>query len=197
MTTLFAPMPTAAPATGPAGPATARRARFALARRLVRPESVLLVSGAALVPWLYVLARTLPSTARVGHWNVAWVGLDALEALGLLSTAALRRRGDDRHRLTAAATGALLVVDAWFDTVTAAPGGELAAAVAMALCAELPLAAVCTALALGRERRPTAAVTTDPVTTDQPATDQPATDRPTTDPVTTDRLTPGRRPTRR
>ncbi|WP_246618128.1 hypothetical protein [Streptomyces javensis] len=169
MTALYAPTPTAAPATGPAGSTTARRARCAPLRR-IRPEPVLLVSGAALVPWLYVLARTLPSTARVGHWNVAWVGLDALEALGLLSTAALRRRGDDRHRLTAAATGALLVVDAWFDTVTAASGGELAAAVAMALCAELPLAAVCTALALGRERRTVGA------------------DR---------RLTPGRRPTRR
>ncbi|MEE4589401.1 hypothetical protein ACFV27_00220 [Streptomyces antimycoticus] len=150
MTALCSPTPTAAPATGPG---KSRRTRPALARRLVRPQSALLVSGVALVPWLYVLARTLPSTARVGHWNVAWVGLDALEALGLLSTAALRRRGDDRHRLTAAATGALLVVDAWFDTVTAAPGGELAAAVAMALGAELPLAAVCTALALGRERR--------------------------------------------
>ncbi len=61
------------------------------------------------------------------------------------------------------------MVDAWFDTVTAAPGEELAAAVAMALCAELPLAAVCTALALGRGRR---TVRDDP------------------------RLTPGRRPTR-
>ncbi|MFI0818146.1 hypothetical protein ACH4TX_16590 [Streptomyces sp. NPDC021098] len=114
----------------------------------VRPEPVLLASGVALVPWLYVLARTLPSTARVAHWNVAWVGLDALEALGLLSTAALRMRGDDRHRLTAAATGTLLLVDAWFDTVTAASGGELACAVAMALGAELPLAALCAALAL-------------------------------------------------
>ncbi|MYU12386.1 hypothetical protein GTZ78_17200, partial [Streptomyces sp. SID8361] len=114
---------------------------------------MLLVSGAALVPWLYVLARTVPSTALVVRWNAAWVGLDALEALGLLSTAALRRRADDRHRLTAAATAALLVVDAWWDTVTAAPGGALVSAVAMAVCAELPLAALCTALALGRERR--------------------------------------------
>ncbi|WP_413101156.1 hypothetical protein [Streptomyces sp. Inha503] len=171
MTTLFAPTTATGSATAaPTGPGTSRRTRLTLARRLVRPESVLLLSGAALVPWLYVLARTLPSTARVGHWNVAWVGLDALEALGLLSTAALRRRGDDRHRLTAAATGALLVVDAWFDTVTAAPGGELVAAVAMALCAELPLAAVCTALALGGERRT--------VREDR-------------------RFTPGRRPTRR
>ncbi|MGA6160129.1 hypothetical protein ACPEIC_43170 [Stenotrophomonas sp. NPDC087984] len=150
MTALYAPAPAAAPATDAR---TARNARFALLPRRIRPESVLLASGAALLPWLYVLARTVPSTAQVGHWNVAWVGLDALEALGLLSTAALRGRGDDRHRLTAAAAGALLVVDAWFDTVTAAPGGELAMAVAMAACAELPLAALCTALALGRGRR--------------------------------------------
>ncbi|MET7761794.1 hypothetical protein [Streptomyces sp. NPDC005336] len=143
MTALYAPAPAAA---------SARTARRAWLTR-VRPESVLLVSGAALVPWLFVLAKTLPSTARVTHWNAAWVGLDALQALGLLSTAALRRRRDDRHRLTAAATGALLVVDAWFDTVTAAPGGELAMAAAMAVCAELPLAAVCAALALGGERR--------------------------------------------
>ncbi|MBD3003264.1 MULTISPECIES: hypothetical protein [unclassified Streptomyces] len=82
------------------------------------------------------------------------------------------------------------MVDAWFDTVTAAPGGELAAAVAMALCAELPLAAVCTALALGREQRPTAVATTARLTTD-PVT----TARLTADPVTTDRLIPGTRPT--
>ncbi|MEU5031061.1 hypothetical protein [Streptomyces milbemycinicus] len=113
-------------------------------------ECVLLGSGVALVPWLVVLATTLPPTAQVGHWNVAWVGLDALEAVGLVATGLLRRRGDDRHRLTAAATCALLVVDAWFDTVTAAPGAELAAALAMAVGAELPLAALCAVLALKR-----------------------------------------------
>ncbi|MEU0839358.1 hypothetical protein ABZ370_07785 [Streptomyces sp. NPDC005962] len=144
MTALYAPARPAAPT----GRTTTRRSRLAWIAR-IRPETVLLASGVALVPWLYVLARTLPSTAQVAHWNAAWVGLDALEALGLLSTAVLRRRGDDRHRLTAAATGTLLVVDAWFDTVTAASGGELAGAVAMALGAELPLAAVCAALALG------------------------------------------------
>ncbi|MDX3224381.1 hypothetical protein [Streptomyces sp. ME19-01-6] len=118
--------------------------------RRIRVEWVLLASGAALVPWLVVLATTLPPSTRVGHWNAAWVGLDALEALGLLATGLLRRRGDDRHRLTAAATCALLVVDAWFDSVTAAPGAELAAALAMAVGAELPLAAVCAVLALKR-----------------------------------------------
>ena len=145
MTALYAP---ARPGRSTSRP---RRAWITRITR-VRPEPVLIASGAALIPWLYVLARTLPSTARVTHWNVAWAGLDALEALGLLSTAVLRMRGNDRHRLTAAATGTLLVVDAWFDTVTAASGGELAGAVAMALGAELPLAAVCAAVALGRDR---------------------------------------------
>lgn len=149
MTALYAP---ARPAV-PTARAT-RRSRLARIAR-VRPESVLLASGVALIPWVYVLARTLPSTAQVTHWNAAWAGLDALESLGLLSTAVLRGRGDGRHRLTAAATGALLLVDAWFDTVTAAPGGELAAAVAMALGAELPLAALCAAVALRHDRRDT------------------------------------------
>ncbi|MEU1669455.1 hypothetical protein ABZ547_38950 [Streptomyces sparsogenes] len=149
MTALYAPASTA-----PAPTARTARAERVTSRRpgrlgrRFRVEWVLLGSGAALLPWLVVLATTLPPTARVGHWNAAWAGLDALEALGLLATGLLRRRGDGRHRLTAAATCALLVVDAWFDTVTAAPGAELYAAVAMAVCAELPLAAVCAALAL-------------------------------------------------
>jgi hypothetical protein len=45
-------------------------------------------------------------------------------------------------------------VDAWFDTTTAAPGGDFATAVAMALGAELPLAALCGRLALRALSRP-------------------------------------------
>lgn len=88
------------------------------------------------------------ATATAAHWPVAWVGLDALEALGLIATGFLAARGDRRHALAAAATATLLVVDAWFDTTTAAPGGDFATAVAMALGAELPLAALCGRLAL-------------------------------------------------
>ncbi|MER7788121.1 hypothetical protein [Streptomyces sp. NPDC097640] len=156
MSALYAP--TARPARNARAPWAARATRTTRA-----VESVLLVSGAALVPWLVVLTTTLPPTAQVGRWNVAWAGLDALEALGLVATGLLRRRGDGRHRLTAAATCALLVVDAWFDTVTAAPGAELATALAMAVCAELPLAVVCAALALKTDRR------TGPANTDADA----------------------------
>jgi len=43
----------------------------------------------------------------------------------------------------ASIAGTLLVCDAWFDVVTAEPGGELAWALVFALLAELPLAALC------------------------------------------------------
>ncbi len=109
---------------------------------------LLVVCGLALLPWLYLLATGLPATATVAHWPLAWVGLDALEALGLIATGLLAARSDRRHALAAAATATLLVVDAWFDTTTAAPGGDFASAVAMALGAELPLAALCGRLAL-------------------------------------------------
>lgn len=104
--------------------------------------------GLALLPWLFVLATGLPATATAGHWSLAWVGLDTLEALGLITTGLLAVRRDHRYALAATATAALLLVDAWFDTTTAAPGGELVSALAMAVGAELPLAVLCTVLAV-------------------------------------------------
>lgn len=124
------------------------------ARGMRRAGGLLAFCGLALLPWLYVLATGLPATARAAHWPLAWVGLDALEALGLIATGLLAARGDRRHALAAAATATLLVVDAWFDTTTAAPGGDFATAVAMALGAELPLAALCGRLALRTLSRP-------------------------------------------
>ncbi|MET9328553.1 hypothetical protein [Tsukamurella sp. NPDC003166] len=134
-------------------PATSTPVRIAPVR--VRPRgrgvaAVLLAAGAALTPWLIVLGATLPATITVRHWPLAWVGLDALEALGLLTTGALLLRGASRARQAAAATSTLLVADAWFDVTTAAAGSEFAVALAMAACAELPLAAVCAGIAVRR-----------------------------------------------
>lgn len=119
-----------------------------------RTEHVLVGCGLALLPWLLVLANGLPGTAVATHWNTAWVGLDALEATGLIATGLLAARGHLLHALTASATATLLVADAWFDTMTAAPGGDQLSALAMAFGAELPLAALCGALAVrGLTRR--------------------------------------------
>src|SRR5215475_14160592 len=40
-----------------------------------------------LVPWVVLLAVTLPSQHRAAHWDVAWVGFDVLLALLLLTVA--------------------------------------------------------------------------------------------------------------
>ncbi|MEU5331965.1 hypothetical protein AB0G51_01325 [Streptomyces asoensis] len=113
-----------------------------------RLGSALVCCGVALVLWLVVLATSLPAAARVSHWPALWVGLDALEALGLAATGVLLLRRDPRRGLTAAATAALLVVDAWFDVLTSLPGIELATALTMALGVELPLATLCVVLAV-------------------------------------------------
>lgn len=131
--------------------------RQAPGSRFVGRAGWLLVGcGLVLLPWLYVLATGLPDTATAAHWSVAWVGLDALEAAALISTGVLAARDNLWHALTATATAALLVTDAWFDTTTAAAGSDLAVAATMALGAELPLAALCAWLAvraLGRRGR--------------------------------------------
>jgi hypothetical protein len=115
--------------------------RTKAARRGRWPAYLLVVSGVALVPWLVILAVTRPSM------TVAWVGMDAMEALALIATGLLALRGHPLRGAAAAATAALLVVDAWFDTTTAASTPALLAAVAMAVVAELPLAALCLRLA--------------------------------------------------
>jgi hypothetical protein len=107
----------------------------------------LMGAGIAMVPWLGVLATGLPASYQAANWNAAWVGLDALEALGLFATGTLLRRRDPRAALTAAATSALLCVDALFDVLTSAPADRITAIV-MAVGAELPVAALCAALAV-------------------------------------------------
>jgi hypothetical protein len=107
----------------------------------------LLGCGFGMVPWLVVLAVTLPGATHVPHWSMAWVGLDAAEAAGLAMTGWLLRRGDPRRCLTAMATSALLLTDAWFDVTTSGSGGPLVEAIAMAVFAEIPTAVLCAVLA--------------------------------------------------
>jgi hypothetical protein len=111
-----------------------------------RSAYVLLASGVALLPWLVVLALTLP------QGKLAWTGLDAMEALGLILTGLLTLRRHPLRPVAAGGTAALLVMDAWFDVTTSA-GGALAAALLMAVLAELPLAALCGRLAFTGARR--------------------------------------------
>lgn len=155
MSVLEIPAQRIRPATGTAAHATGVELR---AVQEPEPESepgrpgalgyVLIALGVALIPWLFVLATSLPDSAQASHWSTAWVGLDALEAIGLIGTGVLVRRRDHRLGVAAAATAMLLVVDAWFDVSTAAPGADIASALLMAALLELPLAALCAVLAV-------------------------------------------------
>jgi len=138
------------------GRTASRQAQPALLRRA---RLVALAVGGFLLPWSALLAVTLPvtlpATAQAQHWALAWTGLDVAEAAAALVTAVLLTRGDRRAGLGAAAAGTLLLVDAWFDVCTSAPGAGHAMALAEAGCAELPLAAAAwwIAIVLSRETR--------------------------------------------
>jgi phosphoribosylamine---glycine ligase len=108
----------------------------------------LTVTGLALIPWMAYLAVSLPASPQAWHWPVAWVGLDGMEAGGLLATGFFLLRRDARYCLTATATAALLVTDAWFDVTTATPGSAELISLAMAAFAELPGAALCLTVGL-------------------------------------------------
>ncbi|MGW9176081.1 hypothetical protein [Streptomyces decoyicus] len=107
-----------------------------------RQGRILTGAGLALLPWLGYLAGTLPPAEAA-----AWVALDAMEAAALLTAGTRLLRGDSRNR---AAAAVLLLADACLDLATAAPGTELATALAMAVGAELPLAGLSAWLASRR-----------------------------------------------
>ncbi|MCK7624648.1 hypothetical protein MUU72_16330 [Streptomyces sp. RS10V-4] len=126
-------------------PAVAGRGRGAstpLPRTRPWQGRLLVGAGLALLPWLGYLAATLPPAEAA-----AWIALDVLEAAALLTAGTRLLRAAPGHHAPAALAAALLLTDACLDLLTAAPGPELATATAMALAAELPLAALCTHLA--------------------------------------------------
>ncbi len=101
-----------------------------------------------MMPWLVVLAATVPSSARAMHWSTAWVGLDAAEGCSLVVTGALVMRRDERCALTAVVTATLVLTDAWFDVLTSAPGSAQFTALVLAVGVEAPTAVLCTTLAV-------------------------------------------------
>jgi hypothetical protein len=128
--------------------------------RLRRPSSlrewVALGYGAAgigLLPWAFWLSASLPPTHHSAHWDLAWSGFDVALAACFCGTAiAAYRRAVGWAGTFAAATGTMLVVDAWFDVILESRGNELGTALVEALVFELPAAAICFWLAFRTER---------------------------------------------
>jgi hypothetical protein len=108
-------------------------------------------AGTALLPWALYLLGSLKPHHETGRWDLAWSGFDTGLSLACLLTALAAYRRSWWVGPLAAATGTLLVADAWFDIVLESHDEELTA-VLMAVFAELPLAAVCLWLAFRAER---------------------------------------------
>lgn len=109
----------------------------------MRRVRLVLMAGAivGLIPWIVYLSITLPDRYIANNWTATWVGFDVLLLLFMASTAVLGLLRRQLLILTAFTTGVLLVCDAWFDVMTAAPADRWLS-VLTATLGELPLAAV-------------------------------------------------------
>lgn len=113
---------------------------------------VYLALVALLLPWTVYLGLSLPDRTTAAHWDAAWVGLDVMEVIALGLTAWFAYRRSTWVELTAAVTGTLLIVDAWFDVTTAQGTTELVQAIVTAVVIELPLAGLSFWLARNAEQ---------------------------------------------
>ena len=108
---------------------------------------LLTCASVGLIPWIVLLAITLPPRYVAGHWTLTWVGFDVLLLGGLALTAWLAWRRRQAVIITALTTATLLACDAWFDITTASGRADALIAIASALLLELPLATLLFAMA--------------------------------------------------
>ncbi len=113
---------------------------------------LLTLTAIGLVPWTLWLTFSLPSRHLTDHYDLAWVGFDIGLATALALTAKATIRRSPWVVPLAAATGTMLLCDAWFDVVTSRGGGERAEALFEAFLAELPLAVLCSFIVYDAER---------------------------------------------
>jgi hypothetical protein len=95
-----------------------------------------------LIPWIAFLASVLPSRQLSRHYDLAWAGFDVMLLISLATTAYFALRRSRNLSVAASSAGTLLIIDAWFDVLTARRR-QLPVSIAFAIFIELPLAALC------------------------------------------------------
>jgi len=98
------------------------------------------VAAFLLVPWSILLWQSLPYKHLARNWNLAWSGFDFGLVLSLGLTALLGLRKSGWVIIPASAAGILLLIDAWFDCLTAKQGGEYLLSLSSAIVIEIPMA---------------------------------------------------------
>jgi hypothetical protein len=108
--------------------------------------------GVGLLPWTIWLSTSLSPHHETTRWDLAWSGFDTGLALFFLATAFAAYKRSPWVGALAAATGTMLVIDAWFDIVLESHADELRQSILLAILAELPSAAFCFWIAIRTER---------------------------------------------
>ena len=107
-------------------------------------EWFFIVAAVVLIPWIVVLFTVPPQAGIVAkHSRLVWGGFDCFLVLGFAVTAYRIATRSPRGAITAAATGTMLFVDAWFDVLTSRRPIDTLTAVLMALFAEIPCGLIC------------------------------------------------------
>ena len=104
---------------------------------------LLVLAALVLAPWTLWLTYSLPSSHVTHHYDLAWIVFDVFLLVAFAVTGVCAFRGTRWLAPAAAATGTMLLCDAWFDVVTSAGGGERLEALLEAIFVELPLAILC------------------------------------------------------
>jgi hypothetical protein len=130
------------PATTAGPPPGQRRQRWAVALPMA--------ASLAMVPWILVLATSLPDRYVANHWNVTWVGFDILELISFAVTSWTAWRRFPAARAATVVSVTLLACDAWFNLTTISTTADLIASAATT-AAGLPYAV---ALLYLRQPRP-------------------------------------------
>jgi hypothetical protein len=110
------------------------------------------VIGVGLVPWAVWLSSTLQPDHVTHRWDLAWSVFDGGLALGFLGTGVAAWLRSPWVAALAAATGTLLLTDAWFDVILESHGNELRTAIFEAVVFELPVAGLCFWIAYRTEK---------------------------------------------
>jgi hypothetical protein len=88
-----------------------------------------MAASVAMVPWILMLAATLPDQYLANHWNMTWVGFDVLELVSFAVTAWTAWRRSPAAAAATAVSVTLLACDAWFDMTTISTTADVIAAV--------------------------------------------------------------------
>jgi hypothetical protein len=105
-----------------------------------------------LIPWILYLELVLPTHYETYHWRGAWVGFDVGLVVFLVVTAILGFLHSHLLSIAAFATGTLLLVDVWFDIMTASPH-DRPTSILTGVCGSIPLALILMGVGIQTGRR--------------------------------------------